>query len=454
MRQLLRSALNSVQADYIEIRVEETNITKIDFVGNELENIGESVKLGGCVRAYINGGWGFVSFNNLDNLSNYIEIAVREAALVGKGKSSLTKVSPQIATIISNPKKNPCYISLQEKHDLCAKYNQIILNFSPKIQTSKASYRDSILKKYFVSSEGSDIYQERIFAGMTLTAIAKDGNNVQYANKSVGDQRGYITVENLEDEALKVAERAVHLLDVQPVKGGRYTTIIDQELCGVFIHEAFGHLSEADFVYENERMIELMALGKRFGVDKLTIIDDGSLKDEAGSYPYDDEGVASSKTYLIKDGILSSRLHSRETSSKTGERVTGNARAINYNYEPIVRMSNTYLEPRDVSFEEMIKDIKEGIYAKGAIGGNTNCEMFTFSAQEAFLIKDGKIDRQVRDVVLSGNVFETLMNIDAIGNDLVLFGGLGGCGKEGQSPLPVSVGGPHIRIKNLLIGGR
>lgn len=455
MMDFIKNAIRKVQkADYLEIRVEENQTTKIDFVGKELENIGNTTKIGGSVRALVNGGWGSVSFNTIEQIDSYIELAVREATLTGNSKSQLADAKAVIDSKVIGSGKDPRFISLEEKHDLCQNYNLIILNSSPKIQTSKVTYRDYWTKKYFINSEGTNISQEKIFAGISLSAIAKNGINVQSAHKSFGDYRGYETVESLETKAEEVAKTAVNLLSAKGIHGGKYTVVLDPELCGVFIHEAFGHLAEADHIYENEKMEELMKLGKRFGVDELTIIDDATFKLEAGSYYYDDEGTPAGKTYLIKNGIFSNRLHSRETAAKMGEKITGNARAINYNFEPIVRMSNTYLEPRNLTFEEMISDIKEGIYAKGYIGGNTDCEMFTFSAGQAYLIKDGKIGDLIRDVVLTGNVFETLMNIEAIGDDLVLFGGLGGCGKGGQSPLPVSCGGPHICIKDVVIGGR
>ncbi|MEE9605335.1 MAG: TldD/PmbA family protein, partial [Candidatus Scalindua sp.] len=186
----------------------------------------------------------------------------------------------------------------------------------------------------------------------------------------------------------------------------------------------------------------------------LSIVDDGTLEGEAGYNKYDSEGTPTQKTYLIKDGILTSRLHSRETAAKMNESPTGNARAINYAHEPIVRMTCTYMEPRSWTFEDMLANTDDGIYAIGSLGGQTNTEMFTFSAEEAYQIRGGKLCEKIRDVVLTGNVFETLMNIDAIGNDLTLYGGLGGCGKGGQSPLRVSDGGPHIRIRNVTIGGR
>jgi TldD protein len=135
------------------------------------------------------------------------------------------------------------------------------------------------------------------------------------------------------------------------------------------------------------------------------------------------------------------------------EKPTGNARAINYLFPPIVRMTNTYIEPGTTNFQDMISDIKEGIYARDWYGGTTSLEMFTFSAGEAYMIRNGKVEELLRSVVLTGNVFATLNNIDAIGNDLDMNQG-GGCGKAGQSPLPVSNGSPHIRIRNCLIGGQ
>jgi len=137
-----------------------------------------------------------------------------------------------------------------------------------------------------------------------------------------------------------------------------------------------------------------------------------------------------------------------------GEEPTGNARAISYEYPPIVRMSNTYIEGGDKDKEEMIAEVKEGIYACGFRGGQTNLEMFTFAPEEGYLIKNGKLTRKVRDFNLTGNIFTTLSQIDAVGNDLVLFSGPGGCGKGDQSPLPVATGGPHIRIKELIVGGK
>jgi TldD protein len=242
------------------------------------------------------------------------------------------------------------------------------------------------------------------------------------------------------------------LLSAPRIRSGEHWVVLDPVLAGVFVHEAFGHLSEADFTYENERMREIMVLGRRFGGEHLNIIDGAAVPGLRGSYRYDDEGVPATRTHLIKEGVLVGRLHSRETAAKMDESTTGNARALDYRYPPIVRMTNTFIQPQKVSFEEMIGEIKEGVYVKNWYGGTTSMEMFTFSAGEAYSIRNGRVAELLRPVVLTGNIFTTLQNVDAIGNDLKMNEG-GGCGKGGQSPLPVSNGSPHIRIQHCLLGG-
>ncbi len=453
MEKLIKNALKTAKADHIEIRINEGRGTGIAYVGKELESIGESSMMGGSVRALVKGGWGFVAFNDIENLPRYVKMACEQAELVGSKDVSLAETGVINDFIKTQVDIDPADVSLIDKHDLCQKYNNIILS-SKKVQTSSVRYVDAHGTLYFANLEGSFIVSENIFCGISVMAMAKDGMDVQQAYNSIGDLRGYKNVENFEESCEEVTKRAVDLLSAKPVEAGKYTVIVDPKLCGVFTHEAFGHLSEADFIYENKKLREIMEIGKRFGSDELTIVDDGTLEGEAGYNKYDSEGTPTQKTYLIKDGTLTNRLHSRETAAKMNENPTGNARAISYGSEPIVRMTNTYMESRDQTFEEMLAGVDDGIYAKGSLGGQTNTEMFTFSAEEAYRIKDGRLCEQVRDVVLTGNVFETLMNIDAIGNDLVLYGGLGGCGKGGQSPLRVSDGGPHIRLKNVTIGGR
>ena len=348
--------------------------------------------------------------------------------------------------------RDPTTVPLAQKKQHLDEYNELIWS-TPKIQTSVIGYGDSGRKVIFANSEGSYIEQTKVDLTVRITVIARADGDVQQVSLSEGSSGDFGLMERLHHKVKEAAQRAVALLEAPKVKGGEYTVVLDPILAGVFAHEAFGHLSESDFVYENERLKDIMVLGRRFGAKHLNIVDGAAIPGLRGSYKYDDEGVPATKTYLIREGVLVGRLHSRETAAKMGESPTGNARALDYRHPPIVRMTNTLIEPQNVSFDDMIADIKEGVYVRNWYGGMTSMEMFTFSAGEAYMIRNGKIAELLRPVVLTGNLFTTLENIDAIGNDLAMNEG-GGCGKGAQSPLPVSNGSPHIRIRKCLVGGR
>ena len=451
-RHELSETLKKYDADYIEVHLEENQTSHITYRGRELESINRTTAVGGNVRALVRGGWGFVSFNELDDLPNRVELAIKQAQFVGSEESKLARVEPVVDTVLSEAGKEPEIIPMAEKKHLLDEYNGIIWG-TPKIQTSIINYGDNHKKVIFLNSLGSHIEQDKTNITLRLSAIATEGSEVQQAGLSLGSDGDFSFIQGLHSQIEQMAQRAVALLSAPQVKGGEYTVVLDPVLAGVFVHEAFGHLSESDFVYENDQLRQIMTLGKEFGSTDLNIVDSAAIPGLRGSYKYDDEGVPATRTYLIREGKLVGRLHSRETAAKMNEEPTGNARAINYRYPPIVRMTNTYIEPRSASFDDIIADIKEGVYAKNWYGGTTSMEMFTFSAGEAYMIRNGKIAEALRPVVLTGNVFATLRNIDAIGNDLEMNQG-GGCGKEGQMPLPVSNGSPHIRIRHCLVGGR
>lgn len=452
MRDRLADAVRGRNADYVEVRVEESEASRLLFRGKDLEDIARTVSMGGCVRALVKGGWGFASFNDLNSLEEMVELAIHQARLVGDAGGRLAEAPVVQDTVALALKRDPRQVPLADKVRLFAEYNRIMLGYSPAIQTTQTAYGDGYRKVYFASSEGAYIEQESMQIRAALVAMARDGTNIEQAHEIVTSVDDYGRMEGLEEKAEAAAKRAVNLLSARPAKGGEYTVVLDSRLAGVFAHEAFGHLSEADHVYENQRLREILVLGRRFGEDHLNISDGGALPGYRGSIRYDDEGVPSSITPLIKDGILVGRLHSRETAAKMGEKVTGNARAISYRHRPLVRMTNTYIEQGSVPFQDMIADIKEGLYCRDMYGGETTMEMFTFSAEEAFMIRNGRVAEPLRGVLLSGNVFTTLANIDAIGNDLDFSGG--NCGKNGQSPLPVGTGSPHIRIRKCVVGGR
>jgi len=448
----LAEILRKQDVDFIEAHLEESQNSHLSYRSRELESVGRVDAVGGNVRALAKGGWGFVSFNSFDDLAGKVALAVKQARLVGKGESRLAEVAPVVEKVLGSVKENPVDLPLADKKQLLDGYNRIIWETSG-IQTSTIGYADGYKRKIYLNSSGSFIEQERADVMLRVSVVAARDGDIQQAGLSVGSPGEPEKIKDLEEDINRLARHAVALLEAPRVNGGEYTVVLDPVLAGVFVHEAFGHLSESDFVYENERMREIMQMGKQFGGPHLNIIDSAAVPGLRGSYKYDDEGTPATRTYLIREGKLVGRLHSRETAAKMNEAPTGNARAVSYRYPPIVRMTNTFIEPGSVSFEDMIADIKEGIYAKSWYGGTTSMEMFTFSSGEAYMIRDGKIAEAVRPVMLTGNVFTTLQNIDAIGNDLDMNQG-GGCGKGEQVPLPVSNGSPHIRIRHCLVGGK
>ena len=455
MRDRLFDALKVQDVEYADIRVEDKTNTWVNFRGPDLDTIGSSRTVGGIVRALCKGGWGYATFNDLDDLPKRVKEACETARLVGRDKTYFAPVEPVVDAIQAKLVKDFRQVPLAEKKSLMDEYNRIILGHHKNIQTSSVRYADTFKTIWYANSQGTYIEEEKPDVNLMTGAVAREGDIVQNAFETGGGADGYQSVENFHQKAKEAAQKAIELLAAPPVTGGKYTVITDPVLTGVFTHEAFGHLSESDFVYENPRMQEIMQLGKRFGVEGLNIIDDGSLPGGLGTHRYDYEGVPTRKNYLIQDGILVGRLHSRETAAKMGETVTGNARSVHYEHPPIVRMTNTYIDQGTVAFEDMLKDVDLGVYAIRAIGGNTAMEMFTFSAAYGYMIRNGQIAELVRDVVLTGNVFETLLNIDQIGNQVEWEpNGPGGCGKGNQFPLRVGLGGPHIRIQNCVIGGQ
>ncbi len=441
------------QVDYLAIRLEEAEGTDILLRGDRVETLSEGISIGGQVRACYKGGWGFASFNRLSSLTDRIEEAIAAAQLVGDEETLLAAVDP-VQAICQLPLTgtDPRQIPLAQKKALCQHYAEILRSVDDRIATTSVRYGDSAQRIVLATSEGTLIEQSWVDLEMRFAATARNGETVQTGRETTGSRKAYEDLGQLDEQVCSAAQRAVDALVLPPVKGNTYTVVIDPILSGLFVHEAFGHLSEADMSYENPDLMEVMTLGRRFGCPELQIFDGAAPEGHRGSYYYDDEGVPATTTQLIKDGILVGRLHSRETAGKLGEQATGNARCLNYHYPPIVRMTNTWIERGSTPAADLFHGIKEGVYARNWLGGMTNGEMFTFAAGEAWMIRDGKLAEPVRDVNLSGNVFTTLADIEAIGDDFY-WDESGGCGKGGQSGLPVGCGGPSLRIRDVVVGG-
>ena len=435
--------------DYMDIRLGLGSNTSILMKDRNVDEINTGMSLGARIRVLNNGAWGFAYTTDLSKINEITQTALKLSSSL-KGDVELSEnevIKDKVAVDVKIPFKD---ISIEEKKDIMKDAADAAT--IEKVNSTTVSYSDSEMNELFMNSEGSEIEVKTSRVRMALNASATNGEIIQFGHGSLGGVKGFevIADADIEEFGRNIGQKAVRLLDAKPAPSGKFPVIADPELTGVLIHEALGHAVEGDLILQNDSILK-GKLGEQIASDIVNIFDDASRKDGFGYFPYDVEGVKTKPNQLVKEGKLISLLNSRSTSSKLGMKSSGNARSLIAD-QPIVRMSNTYLQPGDMEVEELFEGIKDGIYLKGSRGGqvDTGKGIFQFNAAEGYLIKDEEISNPLRDVSLSGNILETLKNIDAIGNDFKL--SVGFCGKDGQT-VPVGDGGPHTKILNALVGG-
>lgn len=442
---------SKLDADYADVRVEKVSETKIMYRSGELREATTSPSLGAFIRVLKNGNWAFKSTTQIESTQDeLLALSKRVSLLPAKAKLIWPKRESQKYESLRYLENNCNKATLQEKKEFCT---NLLIPFKdePLAQDPLVFYKDMYKEKWFRSSDNIEFYYDYNHAGAYCKFTLKDGENRYDASKGFFFQNVLGQTEETLKKIKTEIEESKSFIDAPTITPGKYKVILNSEVTGVFTHESFGHKSEADFMLGDESMKKEWTLGKKVGSDILNIVDEGSWADTSGYVPIDDEGNKKEKTYLIKQGKLAGRLHSTTTAILLDEAPTGNARAMNFQYEPIVRMTNTYIEKGNSSFEEMIKSVEKGVYIVGVKHG-MGMSTFTIAPKKAYMIEKGKITSPVKVSVVSGNVFETLNLIDAIGTDFdIESSAIGGCGKMEQSPLPVADGGPSILVREMTV---
>ncbi|MFH1785008.1 MAG: TldD/PmbA family protein [Candidatus Micrarchaeota archaeon] len=424
---------------YAEVRIERNTDSVISIKDDEIkQSCGFSEGIG--VRVLENGSWGFASSNRLKDIEKLLENAQKLARLK-EGRIKLKNPPVENKTI----KEKVGVIDGEQQVKLLLEASKFM---NDDLVTSKTVYSTEYnTKKEFYNSQGSEIIQETGYNYSSCTAIAKKGTQIQRGAERDWSRSGFSKMD-LNKAAEEAKNKAIRLLDAGAPPKGRFTVVLDPEMTGVFSHEAVGHACEADSIVDRESILA-DKLGKKIANELVTIIDDPTAND-FGGYKYDDEGVLAKPAILIENGILKTYLSSMETAQELGIELNGHARADEYSEVPIIRMGNTYFQKGQNSVSDVF-DVKEGIYLKGMRGGSVDIFSggFMFKAVEAYEIKDGEKGKILRDVTISGNILQTMLDVEVVGNDFGTSPGI--CGKMGQEA-PVSDGGPHIRIKNVAIG--
>ncbi len=455
----LRSLISfSKGTSYVETRYQARVTTEVTFVNGELERIRVAENRGCGIRVLVNGCWGFSSTNNLSLLKESLSDAISAARVLAQAKKNkvkgLAKSKMVTGTFQTSSNGNLSDIDIEQKVQV-AKEGEKAARSNRAVKAASCGYRETLDHKAIVNSDGADVEIFDSKPEFSVVAIAKRGSQSATAHEGIGVTGGWndLFKKSHLEYALTASERAAKLLDAKQVRGSKSTIILDPAMVGLLSHEAIGHTVEADFVLSGSVVKNKM--GEQVASELVTLVDSGKSEianNAGGTIIVDDEGVDAGRTAIIEKGILKSFLHNRESAMIFGIEPTGNARAFQYDDEPLIRMRNTFIEPGTDKLEDMIKDTKHGYVVKGAKNGQADANgEFMFGAEEVYLIENGEVKQLMRGASISGNAFEVLRSVDLVGDEFHYDIGTGYCGK--YQPAKVDGGGPYIRCI-AVIGGQ
>lgn len=445
-------------AGYAEARLEHSEASHFILKdGNpEISSFGNSSGIG--IRFSINNNIGFVSLNELDK--NKIKNLLDKSFILTKNSS---KIAEKVKFSDSNVVKSNCFVKQIKKIqnvDPSEKLKILIdLNKNLESEHKYLSLSDNLTKKYYVNSEGSQIYSEipRVNFFYFLT-IKESMNSIQRALQH-GAVSGYEAIKKWELEnsiSSEIKALRSNLKKGVKVPEENIDVVLAPEVVGIAVHESAGHPYEADRIFgreaaqAGESFVKKGMVGHKIGNEQVNVVDDPCLENSYGFYEYDDEGVKARKKFLIKDGVINEFMHDRETSLKMNLESNGSSRAVSFFFEPLVRMSNTYLLPGKFTEDEMISEIKKGIYIKSFMEWNIDDKRFQqkYVGNEAYLIENGELTKPVRNPALEITTPVLWSSIDAVGKNSKMFAGT--CGKgEPMQGIPVLMGGPSVKLKNI-----
>ena len=447
---ILATALRN-GGQFAEIFLEETARTAIVFEDNKVEQIVSGVDAGAGIR-HLSGDQTLYGHTNELTEPHLTTLASELAAGAcgGKPDCNFAFAPERLGTV---PKVPPSEVPTPRKLELVRNANAAARAHDPRIVQVTVSYGDSLRRALIVNSEGRFVEESRPQVLFSVRVVARDGAVVQTAYETAGGTRGFELFDDVDPEALALcaARRACLMLGAEPAPTGRMPVVLSSEAGGTMIHEAVGHGLEADHI-EKGVSTYCGRLNEQIAVPEITVVDDGTLPGKRGSASVDDEGTPTRRTVLIDGGVLVQFMNDRRTAWKMGMTPTGNGRRESYQHKPVPRMTNTLILPGTSDPASILAETSTGLFVKKMGGGQVtplNGD-YVFEVSEGYLIRNGEAAIPVRGATLIGNGPETLMQIEAVGNDLGF--AIGTCGKDGQAA-PVSDAQPTLRIRELTIGG-
>ncbi len=438
-----------INCEFWDARIEDTIETQISSVQDEITTCTVSPSLGAFVRVRKNGFWLYQSTTQLKDIKSILrQLADSEVPATNKNYAYHHPKSAAYINLSAAAYKFSD-ISIDEKSKTVLNYAHFVSQ-QPNVTAVRMRYKDVYKVKSYLNSVGTQFEYDFNQGGINFGYTLKKGQNI-YDDGPRYYGSVFSQLLNHHDDVQKYISESQEFLDAPSITPGKYNVLMNSDVAGVFTHESFGHKSEADSMIGDEASLEEWKIGKKIASECLTIADQGDFANTSGYCPIDDEGIPAQKNYLIKNGILAGRLHSVETALALNEKPTGNGRAMNFEFEPIVRMTSTFIEAGTESLESIIKKSAGAIIVEGYKHGS-GLSTFTIAPNRGYLIQADGTKKAVKLSVISGFVNETLNNIMAVSSVFELkSGALGGCGKMEQWPLPVAHGGPYVLVKDMQV---
>ena len=455
VQKTLGAALRS-GGEWAEVFVEDRRTSSGRLDDGRIEELSSMRDRGAGIRVVVGETTGFAHTADLseDGLRQAAEAASAVARSGGGGVKEVA-LTEQTQPRVNTPKVLPESIEKAAKVAILKRANDGARAAGGAITQVSARYGDTRRRILVANSDGLLASDDQVRTHFNVMATATGDTGMQTGYNSTGFTVGWELFDDIDIEAFArtAAERAITKLRARPAPSGPVPVVLAKGSGGVMFHEACGHGLEADAVQKN-MTVYAGRKGEQVASPLVTLVDDGTMGPEWGSFSIDDEGRPATRNVLIQDGVLTDYMYDYLRSRKEGREVsTGNGRRQAYDYLPMVRMTNTYVLAGESDPDEILRQTPTGVYIAHLGGGQVNTATgdFVFGIEEAYLIENGEITEPIREANLIGNGPEVLKNIDAVGNDFAM-GSPGMCGKMGQS-VPVGDGQPTLRVTALTVGG-
>ena len=438
-------------ADFAELYYEESSNYIYSLIDSKIDSIDTSNSKGLGIRINKNDEYFYTCTNILtdENIKKIIKKLILNVKEKSERKICLNNLVDKTRKI----NKAHDLFPIEEKKSLLYKIDKIARNESELVSQVMAGIQEMDKKFTIANSDGKYIKSNNSWTRIMATVFVERDNKIERETTNIASSSGYELIDkfDVENEIKKITNTAVKKLDSINFKGGEMPVVLCPGFGAVIFHEACGHGLEATSVAPHISVFS-DDFRKVIASEKVTLIDDGTIKDSWGSFVIDDEGNESHKNILIKDGKLESYLVDQFHSKMMNMKSNGCGRRNSYKYATTSRMSNTYLAPRDDKIEDMIKSIDYGVYCESMSGGSVNPATgdFNFSVETARLIENGELKNYLSGISLIGNSKDILKNVEMVGDDLKLEAGF--CGSISGS-IPVTIGQPTIKVSKILVGG-